>query len=57
MKTNRISAVSRRHFIRSSVLASTGVWLMPRQSFAAGHVGNRVADFTEIFCPLGGRGE
>jgi hypothetical protein len=24
---------------------------------AAGHEGNRVADFTEIFCPLGGRGE
>jgi glyoxylase-like metal-dependent hydrolase (beta-lactamase superfamily II) len=35
MKTDRTSSVSRRHFMTSSVLASTGVWLMPRQLFAA----------------------
>jgi glyoxylase-like metal-dependent hydrolase (beta-lactamase superfamily II) len=35
MKTNPTSQVSRRHFITSSVIATTGVWLMPPQLFAA----------------------
>jgi len=32
---NPTSWVSRRHFITSSVIAGTGVWLMPRRLFAA----------------------
>ena len=35
MKTNRVSLLSRRHFLASSVVVTTGVWLMPRRLFAA----------------------
>jgi hypothetical protein len=35
MKTNPSPEVSRRHFITLSVVAATGVWLMPRRLFAA----------------------
>ena len=35
MKTNPSPEVSRRHFITFSVVAATGVWLMPRRLFAA----------------------
>ena len=35
MKTNPSPEVSRRHFITCSVVAATGVWLMPRRLFAA----------------------
>ena len=35
MKTNPSPEVSRRHFMRLSVVAATGVWLMPRRLFAA----------------------
>lgn len=35
MKTNSRPEVSRRHFMRLSVVAATGLWLMPRRSFAA----------------------
>jgi glyoxylase-like metal-dependent hydrolase (beta-lactamase superfamily II) len=34
MKTKPTHRVSRRHFISSSVVATAGVWLMPRQLFA-----------------------
>src|SRR6266446_4042817 len=34
MKTNRTSRVSRRHFVASTIVATTGVWLMPRRLFA-----------------------
>jgi hypothetical protein len=34
MKTNRTSRVSRRHFLVSTAIATTGVWLMPRRLFA-----------------------
>ena len=34
-KTNPSPEVSRRHFMRLSVVAATGVWLMPRRLFAA----------------------
>ena len=34
MKTNRTSALSRRHFVTSTIVATTGVWLMPRRLFA-----------------------
>jgi glyoxylase-like metal-dependent hydrolase (beta-lactamase superfamily II) len=35
MKTNPSPEVSRRHFIALSVVAATGVWLIPRRLFAA----------------------
>src|SRR5215831_2137256 len=35
MKTNPTSRVSRRRLITSSIIATTGVWLMPRRLFAA----------------------
>lgn len=35
MKTKPGLRVSRRHFVTSSVVAATGVWLMPRRLFAA----------------------
>jgi glyoxylase-like metal-dependent hydrolase (beta-lactamase superfamily II) len=35
MKTNPSPEVSRRHFVTLSVVAATGVWLMPRRLFAA----------------------
>ena len=35
MKINPSPEVSRRHFMRLSVVAATGVWLMPRRLFAA----------------------
>ena len=35
MKTNPSLEVSRRHFMTVSVVAATGVWLMPRRLFAA----------------------
>jgi glyoxylase-like metal-dependent hydrolase (beta-lactamase superfamily II) len=35
MKTNPTHRVSRRRFITSSAIAGAGVWLMPRQLFAA----------------------
>jgi glyoxylase-like metal-dependent hydrolase (beta-lactamase superfamily II) len=35
MKTNPSLEVSRRHFMTLSVIAATGVWLMPRRLFAA----------------------
>ena len=35
MKANRISRVSRRRFLTSSIVATAGVWLMPRRLFAA----------------------
>jgi glyoxylase-like metal-dependent hydrolase (beta-lactamase superfamily II) len=35
MKTNSSPEVSRRHFMTLSVVAATGVWLMPRRLFAA----------------------
>jgi glyoxylase-like metal-dependent hydrolase (beta-lactamase superfamily II) len=35
MKTNPSPEVSRRHFMTLSVVAATGVWLMPRRLFAA----------------------
>jgi glyoxylase-like metal-dependent hydrolase (beta-lactamase superfamily II) len=35
MKTSPIHRVSRRHFITSSIVATAGVWLMPRRLFAA----------------------
>ena len=34
MKTNPTSRVSRRHFVASTIVATTGVWLMPRRLFA-----------------------
>ena len=34
-KTNPSPEVSRRHFMRLSVVAATGVWLIPRRLFAA----------------------
>jgi glyoxylase-like metal-dependent hydrolase (beta-lactamase superfamily II) len=34
MKANRASRVSRRHFLASSIIATTGVWLLPRRLFA-----------------------
>ena len=35
MKTNSSPEISRRHFMALSVVAATGVWLMPRRLFAA----------------------
>ncbi len=35
MKTKPGLRISRRHFLTSSVVAATGVWLMPRRLFAA----------------------
>jgi glyoxylase-like metal-dependent hydrolase (beta-lactamase superfamily II) len=35
MKTNRTSRVSRRHFVASTIIATVGIWLMPRRLFAA----------------------
>src|SRR5262249_20955928 len=35
VKTNPTHRVSRRHFLTSSVIATAGVWLMPRRLFAA----------------------
>jgi glyoxylase-like metal-dependent hydrolase (beta-lactamase superfamily II) len=34
MKANRTSRVSRRHFLASSIIATTGLWLLPRRLFA-----------------------
>ena len=34
MKANRASRVSRRHFLASSIIATTGVWLLPHRLFA-----------------------
>jgi glyoxylase-like metal-dependent hydrolase (beta-lactamase superfamily II) len=34
MKANRASRVSRRHFLTSSIIATTGVWLLPHRLFA-----------------------
>ena len=35
MNTNRSSLVSRRHFLASSIVATTGIWLLPRRLFAS----------------------
>jgi len=35
MKTHPTSPISRRHFVASSIIATAGVWLMPRRLFAA----------------------
>ena len=34
MKTNASFRISRRHFLASSIIVTTGVWLMPRRLFA-----------------------
>jgi glyoxylase-like metal-dependent hydrolase (beta-lactamase superfamily II) len=34
MKAKRASRVSRRHFLASSIIATTGVWLLPHRLFA-----------------------